>query len=80
MFKAIAAGACGAFTSAYYLGSEPAASSSVECAKIMPEPPLSPGEFRRFPLINVYDESPDTKVFRFAFPEPNDAAKRSDIC
>jgi len=32
-------------------------------------PALSPTEFRSFPLINVYDESPDSKVLRFAFPE-----------
>eukprot|EP00672_Neobodo_designis_P019913 CAMPEP_0174853542 /NCGR_PEP_ID=MMETSP1114-20130205/28879_1 /TAXON_ID=312471 /ORGANISM="Neobodo designis, Strain CCAP 1951/1" /LENGTH=295 /DNA_ID=CAMNT_0016088197 /DNA_START=134 /DNA_END=1021 /DNA_ORIENTATION=+ len=72
MMKAIAAGAAGVFTSAYYMGTEPsAASSSVQCAKVMPEPPLSPSEFRPFQLINVYDESPDTKVFRFAFPDGN---------
>ncbi|EPY27609.1 cytochrome-b5 reductase [Strigomonas culicis] len=31
--------------------------------------PFSQQEFRTFPLINVYDESHNTKVFRFALPE-----------
>jgi cytochrome-b5 reductase len=45
---------------------------TVRCAAPTPSAtasPLSPAEFRSFPLINVYDESADTKVFRFALPE-----------
>jgi cytochrome-b5 reductase len=36
----------------------------------IPTPPaFDPKEFRAFPLVNSYDESPDTKVMRFAFPD-----------
>jgi cytochrome-b5 reductase len=33
-----------------------------------PECPFSQAEFRSFPLVNVYNESHDTKVLRFALP------------
>ena len=33
-----------------------------------PETPFSQAEFRSFPLVNVYDETHDTKVLRFALP------------
>lgn len=50
-----------------------AAFSVARCApgaKLKPPPlPIDPKEFREFPLVNVYDESPDTKVLRFAFPD-----------
>lgn len=50
-------------------------SEPVDCAalvkKDMPEPPLVPTEFRKLTLLNVYDESPDSKVMRFAFPDGN---------
>ncbi|KAG5479074.1 hypothetical protein LSCM1_02921 [Leishmania martiniquensis] len=42
-------------------------SSSTNCAT--PSSPFSQSEFRSFPLMDVYDESHNTKVFRFALPE-----------
>lgn len=52
-----------------YFGTAPAA--EVEATHCTDAPPatLHPAEFRKFPLINVYDESCDSKVFRFALPE-----------
>lgn len=52
------------FHSVYSTGN---ASSPAVCASSAS--PFSQSEFRAFPLINVYDESHNTKVFRFAFPE-----------
>jgi cytochrome-b5 reductase len=71
--KALFAGVAGAVTGAFvYSSSSAAAAPVVECSdKILPPPPLSPEEFRPLTLMNVYDESPDTKVFRFAFPDGN---------
>lgn len=69
MMKALVAGAAGAFSGAYFMA--PASSSPVECANVQPPPPLSPSEFQPLTLLNVYDESPDSKVFRFAFPDGN---------
>ena len=48
---------------------QPPAASSPATAPSRPEAPLHPAQYRSFPLINVYDESADTKVFRFALPE-----------
>ena len=46
--------------------------AAAQCA-LTPLPPLpsaiDPKEFRPFALVNTYDESPDTKVLRFAFPD-----------
>jgi cytochrome-b5 reductase len=36
---------------------------------VLNPPAIDPKEFRAFPLVNAYDESPDTKVLRFAFPD-----------
>jgi cytochrome-b5 reductase len=49
-----------------------AAPSPAACAPLARPPVLSPSEFRSFPLINAYDESPDSKVLRFALPEGDD--------
>jgi cytochrome-b5 reductase len=32
------------------------------------QPPFHPADFRPFKLINVHDETPNTKVYRFAYP------------
>jgi len=60
-FAAFAAGLIGAQTFS--------TSSSVQAASAPANnTPFSQSEFRQFPLINVYDESHDTKVLRFALP------------
>ena len=77
-FSAIAGSVCGG--GAYYtfsqrrklLGAgreEFLAANAVQCAVPEQLPPFSPQEFRSFPLISSYEESPDTKVLRFAFPD-----------
>ncbi len=56
-------------------GADSASSSTTTALCAMPTSstpavnPLSPTEFRSFPLINAYDETHDTKVLRFALPE-----------
>ena len=77
--KALIAGAAGAVTGACFFGTSTSASPVHCAAKAKPEPPLSPSEFRPFTLMNVYDESPDTKVFRFAFPDGNQDLNM-DLC
>jgi cytochrome-b5 reductase len=59
-FAGVVAGAVGA---AFY------SSQSAPAVQAAPAGPFSPEEFRDFSLISSYDESHDTKVFRFALPE-----------
>lgn len=61
--KAFLAVAAGFAASGWYSS----VSSSTSCAA--PSSPFSQSEFRTFPLLDVYDESHNTKVFRFALPE-----------
>ncbi|AAZ12335.1 NADH-cytochrome b5 reductase, putative [Trypanosoma brucei brucei TREU927] len=59
--KALFASAVGAFASSWYNF------SSVNCAAS--KSPFSHVDFRQYTLMNFYDESHDTRVFRFALPE-----------
>ncbi|KAI5686128.1 NADH-cytochrome_b5_reductase (plasmid) [Leishmania braziliensis MHOM/BR/75/M2904] len=61
--KAFIAAATGFATSSWYNS----LSSSSNCATS--RSPFSQSEFRSFALMDVYDESHNTKVFRFALPE-----------
>ncbi|KAG5504957.1 hypothetical protein JKF63_04404 [Porcisia hertigi] len=61
--KAIVAVATGLATSSWFHS----VSKVSNCAT--PSGPFSQSEYRSFPLLDVYDESHNTKVFRFALPE-----------
>ncbi|KPA85693.1 putative mitochondrial NADH-cytochrome b5 reductase [Leptomonas pyrrhocoris] len=62
--KAFIAAAAGFAASSWYTS---ATTSSTSCTT--QTSPFSQSEFRSFPLLDVYDESHNTKVFRFALPE-----------
>ena len=62
--KAFIAAASGFAASSWY---NSVTSSSTSCAA--QTSPFSQSEFRSFPLLDIYDESHNTKVFRFALPE-----------
>lgn len=54
-----------------FIGASWMSSSTASAASKAPEEaagPFSKSDFRSFPLVNVYDESHDTKVLRFALP------------
>lgn len=61
--KALLAAAVGIATSSWYKS----VSKSASCAAT--NSPFSQTEYRSFPLLNVYNESHNSKVFRFALPE-----------
>lgn len=67
--KALLATAVGVAASSWFhsVHSSSNPSSVASCASA--ESPFSQAEYRSFPLINVYDESHNTKVFRFALPQ-----------
>lgn len=62
--KAFIASAVGFAVSGWYAS---VTSSSSDCAAS--KSPFSQSEYHSFPLLDVYDESQNTKVFRFALPE-----------
>ncbi|CUE83903.1 NADH-cytochrome b5 reductase, putative [Bodo saltans] len=65
--KALAFGAAaGSLWSSYRSMSSSAA--AVQAKAAAPPSPFSTTDFTSFPLVNVYDESHDTKVLRFALP------------
>lgn len=69
VLASLVAGAVGA--AAFQASCGSCSSSSVaHAASAQPalESPFSQAEFRSFPLVNVYNESYDTKVLRFALP------------
>lgn len=78
--KAFFAAAGAGITGGMMYNSAPAAAASpVHCDAAKPQAPFSPSEFRNFPLVNVYDESPDTKILRFALPE-GDQQMGMELC
>lgn len=69
--KTLLATVVGAATAGWYhsvYSADSHNSVTVSCASAG-KSPFSPSEYRAFPLLNVYDESHNTKVFRFALPE-----------
>jgi cytochrome-b5 reductase len=65
--KALAFGvAAGSLWSSYR--SMSTSSAAVQAKAAAPPSPFSTTDFTSFPLVNVYDESHDTKVLRFALP------------
>lgn len=70
MMKSVILGSAGMFMGSTWSSYRSASSSAVVEAKAAAEEPspFSKAEFTSFPLVNVYDESHDTKVLRFALP------------
>jgi cytochrome-b5 reductase len=68
--KALAIGlSAGSLWSSYRsISSSSSVARVVEAKAAAPAGPFSTSDFTSFPLVNVYDESHDTKVLRFALP------------